>query len=241
VIGQTPGRTRDGILVTRPASAAAATGRSLTGLGWRPVFAPMLRVVPTSGELPAPDAIQAVLITSANAIAFLPDGFHGTPLLAVGDATAERARHAGFLHVESAGADAAALAELVAARRDPAGLPLLLAGAAGQGDALAGRLTASGFRLLRHAVYDAQPVSDLPDAARLDLEGNRIAACMFFSPATARAFLAAFVRACPMEIVLTVEALAISEEAAAPIAPLPWRRIRVARRPNHDELLALLP
>jgi len=220
---------------------AEPTSRRLIARGWRPVLAPMLRIEAVAASLPPVGAVQAVLITSASAIAFVPAGFHATRLLAVGDATAERARRAGFTTVESAGADAAALAELAARSCDMAGAPLLLAGAARQGDALAARLSAAGFRVLHHAVYDAQPVLHLPHSAQVELTEGRVAAALFFSPATARTFVAAFLRACTPENVLNVDALAISGETAAALAPLPWRRIRVATRPNQDELLALLP
>jgi hypothetical protein len=40
--------------------------------------------------------------------------------------------------------------------------------------------------------------------------------------------------------VAAVDALAISRRTETALAPLPWRRIRVASRPNQDELLALL-
>ncbi len=210
-------------------------------MGWRPVIAPMLRVIPAAADLPDPAGVQALLITSGNAIPHIAGSFRGVRLLAVGDSTAERARRAGFTTVISAGADAAALAVLARSSCNPEAGPLLLAGAAGEGEPLATALRQAGFDVLRHAVYEAQPVADLPPDAIADLGGNRIAAGMFYSPATARAFLAAFMRACPVEMVFTVEALAISEEAASALAPLPWRRIRVARRPTQDELLALLP
>ncbi len=231
----------DGILVTRPEDAADQTARRLIALGWRPVVAPMLLVVPLPADLPDPGAVQALLVTSANALPFLPSGLHDTLLLAVGDATAAAARAAGFSRIASAGADAAALATLAAQACSPTGAPLLLAGAARQGAALAARLAREGFAVRHHAVYDAVPVTDLPQTARMELNAGRLAASMFFSPATARAFVAAFMRACRPDIVFNVEALAISDEAAAALAPLPWRRIRVARRPNQDELLALLP
>jgi uroporphyrinogen-III synthase len=229
------------VLVTRPEASAAQTARRLAALGWRPVAAPMLHVVPVDADLPPPADVQAVLITSAVAIGFLPACFHATKLLAVGDATAGRAQAAGFATVASAGADAAALAALAERSCDPAGAPLLLASAEGQGAALAEALRRAGFRILHRAVYAARPVLDLPEPVRHDLLQGAIDAAVFFSPATSRAFVAAFLRACPPRIVFNVVALAISSEAAAPLALLPWRRIRVAKRPNQDELLALLP
>ena len=226
--------------MTRPEGAAGDTARRLSALGWRPVLAPMLRVVPVAACFPDPASIQALLVTSATTLAFLPASLRQVLLLAVGDATAARARAAGFARVESAGADAAALAALAVERTDPAGA-LLLAGAAGQAAALAARLEAEGRRVLHRAVYDLEPVAELPEAARLALANGEVAAGLFFSPATARTFVTALFHTSAPEKLVDVVALAISNEAAAPLAPLPWRRIRVATRPNQEELLALLP
>jgi uroporphyrinogen-III synthase len=234
-------RDPDGVLVTRPAEAGAQTGALLRAAGWRPVMAPMLDIAPLPAALPEADAVQAVLITSAHAAPMLPARLHATKLLAVGDATAAQARAAGFAHVMSADGDAAALAALAAEQCDRRGLPLLLAGAAGQGGPLIDLLSAGGFRVLHHSVYTARPVRELSDVVRQELYNRRISAALFYSPATARSFVAAFLQACHGDIVLNVDALAISAAAAAALAPLPWRRIRVARRPNQDELLALLP
>ncbi len=231
----------DGVLVTRPAEAGAQTAQLLRAAGWRPVMAPMLDIVAVAAVLPEAAAVQAVLITSAHAVPRLPARFHATKLLAVGDATAARASRAGFTSVLSADADAAALAAMVAGQCEPGGLPLLLAGAAGQGGPLIERLSAAGFRVLHHAVYEARPVRELSDAVREELYNRRIAAGLFYSPATARSFVAAFMQACPGDIVFNVDAFAISAAVAAALDPLPWRRIRVATRPNQDELLALLP
>ncbi len=179
-------------------------------------------------------------MTSGNALPGLPAQLHGVRLLAVGDATAERARAAGFRDVGSAGGDAAALDELVARSCAERGAPLLLACGAGQGMALQTRLRGRGFRVLRRVTYAAHPMRHLPEPARAALRQGDVAAALFFSPASASAFAAALRRAGQVEALRAVVAAAISQAAAGPLAPLPWRDIRVASRPNQDELLACL-
>ena len=93
-------------------------------------------------EIPPQSAVQAVLLTSANAV--IP-GLPDARVLAVGDATAARARAAGFTDVQSAGRDAAALAVLVEQTCRPAAGPLLLASGEGQGMALATQLRGGGL------------------------------------------------------------------------------------------------
>ena len=168
----------------------------------------------------------------------LPAAWHGRPLLAVGDATAARARAAGIRLVESADADADALVELVIARCRPAEGPLLLASGAGQGMPLARALRAAGFTLHRRVAYAARPAESLPPAVAQALAAGAIGAALFFSPATARRCVTLLRRA--RLPICGVEALAISPAAALPLALLPWRRIRVASHPNQDALLALL-
>jgi uroporphyrinogen-III synthase len=229
------GRT---VLVTRPEPGAAETAARLLAMGFTPVSAPMLTIRPRA-PLPArPVAPQAILVTSANAIPALPAAWRARPLLAVGDATAARAVAAGFTRVESAGADAAALAALVIARCRPHGGALLLASGMGQGLTLAASLRAAGFTVQRRIAYAARPAESLPAPAAAALAAGRVGTILFFSPATARGFVVLLQRAgLP---ICGVEALAISQAAAIPLALLPWRGIRVASHPNQDALLALL-
>jgi uroporphyrinogen-III synthase len=223
------------VLVTRAAEQAAATARRLAGMGFVPVLAPSLVV--RSRRLAALPGVQAVLVTSGNAIPALPARLRKLRLLAVGDATAERAREAGFLSTESAGRDAASLAKLAARRLDPAFGPLLLASGEGQGMALAAELRQAGFRVLRRVAYTAAPARALPPAARAALAAGKIGHALFFSPASARATVR-LLRGMPTT---RIKALAISPATAAALSPLKWAGIRVASSPDQEALLALLP
>jgi uroporphyrinogen-III synthase len=225
----------DHVLVTRAAEQAASTAGRLAAMGFAPVLAPSLVVRPR--RLAAPQRVQAVLVTSGNAIPALPARLCRLKLLAVGDATAERAREAGFLSVESAGRDASALAKLASRRLDPARGPLLLAAGLGQGMALAAELRQAGFRVLRRVAYAAEPARALPPAARRALAAGDIGHALFFSPASARA-AQHLLRGLPTA---GITALAISAATAAALAPLKWAGIRVASSPDQEALLALLP
>jgi uroporphyrinogen-III synthase len=235
-----PEPSAGGVLITRPSGSASETARRVAAMGLRPIQAPMLEIAPLRARLPQPGRLQAVLITSANALPALPGAYHALPLLAVGDTTAARARAAGFRDVQSAAGDVHALVALVLARCDPAGAPLLLAAGRDRGANPTPALQARGFAVIRRSVYAAAPVSALPEQARAALESGAVRAALFFSPATARAFVRLLRAALPPECVSRVEALAISRATETALAPLPWRRIRVASRPNQNELLALL-
>lgn len=223
------------VLVTRPAEQAAATARRLEATGFAPVLAPALVI--HAQRLAAIPPVQAVLVTSANAIPALPARLRRLPLLAVGDATAECARAAGFADVASAGRDAAALAALAAKRLDPGAGPVLLAAGVSQGTALAVALRGAGFRVLRRIAYAARPARGLPAPARRALARGTVRHALFFSPASARAAVR-LLRGLPTA---AVTALAISPATAAALSPLKWAGIRVASSPDQEALLALLP
>lgn len=231
---------RDGVLITRAEAAGEATAGLVRAMGLRPVLAPLSAIVPVAAAFPPAGLVQAVLVTSGNAIAGLPLSYRRVPLLAVGDATARLAVAAGFGDVRSASGDACALARLTRADCAPGGPALVLATGEGQGGVLASTLRAEGFRVLRRVAYAAQPCAALPEAARMALANGALRAALFFSAVGAEVFVRLFRAGLPAEAVSGVEALAISRSTEAALAHLPWRRIRVASHPNLDELLALL-
>jgi uroporphyrinogen-III synthase len=195
----------------------------------------MLRIVRRSPHLPS--AVQAILVTSGNALAALPVG--SVPLLAVGEATAARARGMGFSNVFSAGRDALALADLAARLVDPKVGPLLLASGAGQGAKLAADLRERGFRVIRRVCYAALPMSRFPLEAAECLASGELHAVLFLSAETA----AVFVRLLPPEFqhaLASVAALAIGKPAADLLEQLPWLRVCRAENPTLDDVLALI-
>jgi len=184
-----------------------------------------------------PRLVQAVLVTSGNALHGLPPS--AVPLLAVGDATAERARAAEFASVHSAAGDGSALVALATRLLRPDAGPLLLACGRGQGQALATSLRAQAFTVIRRVTYAAAPVAAFPAAAADALRADAVHAALFLSAETA----AAFVRLLPPALAVTLEnvlALAIGKAAADALKPLLWRQIRLAHSPTLDDVLALL-
>jgi uroporphyrinogen-III synthase len=228
------------VLVTRPEPGSGETAERLSAMGLLPVTAPLQRIEKLPARLPPPGRLAALLLTSRHAIAPIPPDWRTLPTFVVGDATAERTRHAGFLTVESAAGDAADLAGMVAERLTPAGKPLLLATGQGHGGPLCGRLRRVGFRVIRRVVYRTRAVEALPDAAAAELAGAGRVSALFFSAQAARLFVR-LVRAAGLEgAIRTRDALAISPAVGVALRGLPWGAIRVADRPNQDALLALL-
>ena len=181
-----------------------------------------------------------MLIASGNALTGLPAEYRRLTLLAVGSASAARARAAGFTDVVSADGDAATLAVLASERCESAGLALLLAAGRGQSLALLAALRARHFRVIRRAVYAATPVRALPDQAVAALRAEDLRAALFFSAETARQFVRLLIRSGLREAVRGIDACAIGQPAAAAIETLPWRRVLRAAEPTQDAMLALL-
>ncbi len=228
------------VLVTRPEPGASETARRLAELDHVSVIAPMLGIEALPSRLPPPQALGALVVTSRNGLACLGPAYRHLPLWAVGNATAARARDAGFADVRSADGDAVALAALIAGGMRPSGGTLLLTTARGQGEALCHALRGLGFRVARRATYRARPARELPADAATALRQGRIGAALFFSAETARRFVHLAQAATLGDAMAGCEALAISQAVAVALQPLPWRRIRVAAKPNQDALLALL-
>lgn len=233
-----------GVLVTRPEPGLTETIRAVEAAGFTAIRSPLLTLRPLRPPLaPAIAAlIQAVLLTSGQAadpLAALCPALLGYRVLAVGDATAQRARDAGFGSVESASGDAPALASLAIRLLRPQDGPLLLACGQGQGITLARVLTGAGFEVIRHCVYVAEPVDALPPAAIEAVRAQSLRAALFFSAETAIVFARVLPSALLPDLGGT-RALAISPAAAAPLRNLGWQCVETAATPTAASILSLL-
>ncbi|MGG5811712.1 uroporphyrinogen-III synthase [Falsiroseomonas sp. CW058] len=228
------------VLVTRPEPGGAETAARLARLGLRAVLAPALVLTPRPFRLAR---AQAVVLASRAGARALPAPVPGLPVLAVGEATAEAARERGWA-ATPAGGTAADIVAHAARHLDPAAGPLLLAVGRGYSLELAAALRARGFRVVRRIAYVASPATALPEEAVRALRAGEVRTILFHSPRSARCAITLFRAAGLAATAAGAEALAISprvaEAAAAAIAPLAWRAMRVAGRPDEAALLALL-
>lgn len=201
------------------------------------MVAPLFEI--RSLDVVLPSDADAVLVTSGNAVKALPGWARTRPIFAVGAATAQRVRDAGFGQVRSADGDAATLASLVC-RELPAGRRLLLLVGKGQGEPLAALLREHAALVIRCPVYEAVPAPHLPEVAHQALLGRTIGAALLFSAEAARCMVRLVQEAGLEQTVDVAEACAIGPAAAVALGSLPWRRIRTAAHPTQDEMLALL-
>lgn len=182
-------------------------------------------------------AAQAVLLTSASAVPALGSARRDLPVLAVGDATAQAARQAGFTAVESAAGDVAALAALARRRSDPGAGALLYARGADVAGDLVGQL--SGYSVDQAIVYRASPAAQLPANARAALAQGASDFVALFSPRSAAAFVSLVREAGLAQNCRKLALLALSP-AVAQAADLPWAGRHIAAHPSQQGLLAAL-
>ncbi len=215
------------VAITRAAPEAERTAARVRACGAEPVLAPLITIVPCGYDTSSAGA-QALIFTSSNGVRAFPDvrGARDKLVLAVGDATAEAARAAGFTDVRSAAGDVAALAALAKAALDPARGKLIHIGGDHLAGDLSGQLAAVGFKVERRVAYAAVAASVLPAAfaAPLDI-------VLFHSARAAEAFLAL---GAPRAASLTAGCLSPAVAAAAGSG---WRRLIVAPTPREPALL----
>ena len=237
------------VLVTRPEPDNGATAATLRARGFEVLLAPMLRFEALAFQDDADAHYDAVIVTSANALRGFerhPSGQRllELPLFAVGEHTANAARHAGFGHVIAADGDVAALRDAVLAsvkakHLKKAGTLLYLAGADLARD-LAGDLGQRGFTVVTHTIYRMIPVAELPSAAREGFAANQVAAVLHYSRRSARAFLQA-ARTAGVEIsALAIPQCCISEAVASVVRDAGATQVQTASRPDENALLEAL-
>ena len=230
------------VLVTRPREDAERLAEPLRALGASVVNEPLLMIVPVAGPSLNLADVQAVLVTSANGARALAKAGErrDIPVFAVGDQSGRVARDLGFKRVESAGGDVNTLARLVSAGLDPAAGPLLHAAGSVQAGDLAGQLRPLGFEVRVVPLYDARPTAALSASVRQALAEGGFDAGFFYSPRTARTFVA-HVRKANLSLPLTgMMGYALSQAVADALEPvLPPDRLRVADQPTQDAMLAI--
>jgi uroporphyrinogen-III synthase len=207
---------RQKIWITRTQPGADATAERVRALGHEALVAPLLTVRPVEDAEIELRGVAALAFTSANGVrAFVErSGERRLKVFAVGAATAQAARAAGFGTVLSADGDVEALAEGIAARRNELRGVVLHPGAREPAGDLAGELEKHGVPARRLVLYETGPVK-LGEAEAKTLV--RADAALLHSPRAARA-LASVLKAHPAP---KMRALGLSQAVIRPLARTP--------------------
>lgn len=232
-----------GVLITRPRDAAAKLGAELATQGFIPVLDPLLDIVELPGAEIELDGVQALIFTSARAVRAAAKRMSARHIraYAVGGATAQALRQAGFARIHDADGDWQDLVALIARDARPRGGRLLhLAGEDTAGD-LAGALRSLGFEVMRQILYKAVAASHLAPLTVAALRERQLSYVLLYSARTARTLVKLVEQAGLAESCRPVTALCLSAAVAAAASDLPWLAARVANAQNAGALLALLP
>lgn len=233
------------LLLTRPEADAEATRQRLEAAGHTVTLEPMLTIEPIATGGLELTGVQALVVTSRNALrmlARLPELAEARrlPLLTVGPGTAAEARALGFERIEAGAAGARELAVLVTARFEPgAGALLHLAGETLAFD-LAAALTAAGYEMRTAALYRAVTRTSLAPATAHLLRQGAIDGVLLMSPRTATIYQSLIRKGDLLSAAGNVVHLCLSQAVAAALTPLGSVQCAVAAAPNLEEMLALI-
>ncbi|HEY9235827.1 MAG TPA: uroporphyrinogen-III synthase [Phenylobacterium sp.] len=204
------------IWITRAQPGADATAARVRERGHEPFVAPLLEVRSLADAEVDLAGVKALAFTSANGVrAFAGlSAVRDLQVFAVGAATAQAAKVAGFRRILSTDGDVAALAEGIAARRGEIGGLVLHPGAAELAGDLAGALARADVEVRAQALYETVPVALSAEqmAALSDVD-----VALVHSPKGGKA-LAAVLEAQPQP---HLRLLAMSQAALAPLLGTP--------------------
>ena len=185
--------------------------------------------------------VQALVLTSANAVPALAGSDPGRPVFVVGEATAWAARAAGCGDVRAAAGDATRLARLIIGQCRPEGGPLLHLAGTEVRPGLADALAAVGFELRRlGGLPGASPPAACRQPAVEAIRREAIDAVLLFSPRSAAIFVELIARHGLTGCLGRTEAICLSAAVAAPCGRLSWARLRIAAQPKIEMILRQL-
>ena len=218
------------IWVTRALPQATATAARLVAIGHEAVVAPVIETRPARFGLEDLAEAGALAVTSQAGVAALAElapKFCGLPVFAVGDATAEAARGAGFEQVYSASGRVDDLVALILAH--PGLGTVIHASALLPAGDLVGDLVRAGQPARRLVVYETVPtaIAAMPEA---------IEAIMIHSAQAAKAVAAMIL---PHQTA-TLRLYGLSTDAVLPLAAFNFAKIAVARFANEESILSLV-
>jgi uroporphyrinogen-III synthase len=231
------------LLITRPQEDAIAIAKILRTLGHAPIIAPLMTVQLREGPVLTLEGVQGVLATSANGVRAFSQRTprRDLPVYAVGPQTAESARSAGFKKVLSAEGDSNALVEFVGQSADPSKGMLLHAAGSETAGRVRQALQAKGFTVETDVLYDAVPVTALPQNALEVLKDGTLQGVLLFSPRSAKTFATLVTEAKVAPACEKLDAYCISAATAAALTPLTFARVAVAGVPNQNAMIGLIP
>lgn len=229
------------VLITRPAEDAAETAAAVAALGYRVLCTPALEIHDTDEPLPDPALYQGVIFSSANGVRafsrrYPPAGYFSIPVFAVGEHTADVARKAGFVQVQSGQGTMKDLTASMKAQITPGARLLHLRGQdmrENPADYLSTPI--DGITL-----YRADPVTRLEPEALAALREGAVQAVLFYSARSAASFVSALKNDWPEADLRATRALCLADSVIESLNRFNWAAIHVSLTPDQVGMLRLL-
>jgi uroporphyrinogen-III synthase len=239
------------VLVTRPENRSGGTAAKLEALGHEavpmPLFEPVHDRAAAEAALALPHA--GIAVTSAEAIRAIEalgatlDPHLGTRLFAVGKATAQAAREAGFTDIAASTGGGAELGRLVADHYAAHAAPLLpvlyLAGEKRMGR-FEKILTENGLACVVAETYRMEPVAYSLEEQQALLVDRKADAVMLYSREAADAFFDLVVFRDSRDAIARTLFLCLSRNIAEAVPEELQTSVVVSENPDEDELIDLL-
>ena len=228
------------LLLTRPREQAEALAIKLRARDIDVWIEPMLSIIPHTNVKLETDDYQALLVTSSNGADSLAEATtrRDLKLYAVGDVTAATLSHHDFADVWSADGNADDLAAMVEKDVDPSEGSLLHVGGVNLAGDLISRLRSKGYKTDHIALYQTVADSALTREVRSAMANREIDGVLFFSPETARIFVALVVGALCEKALADMTAFCLSEAAAKAANRISWGHLVISDRPAAASLIA---
>jgi len=230
------------VLITRAMGDEAELTEALHARDFSVIHEPLtqiflLHTARTALERALFDEPDAIIATSRHGVMAMTalTQLRDSPLICVGEATAQVAENAGFTRVYDAGGDVYRLSDYLAAAYDPGSRFVYVSAQQVRVD-LASLL--DDMQVDRIVVYEAAAVTELSDTLPQQLKRGQIDAVTFFSQRTAAIFANLLSAAGLEESAQSLHAFVLSDAVAEPIMPLRWRGIHVASEPTLASLVA---
>lgn len=210
------------VWLTRTRPAADESAQVWREAGFAPLVAPLLEVQPVTHDALAKDAI--LIFTSKNAVEHAACG--GQRAICVGDATAEKARAAGYADVVSVDGTSADVTNWVKENLPKTQAICHVSGWHVRGNIIED-LNAAGYSAQRVIVYRSAPSPVWPE--------QPFSSAVFYSPLAANTFTELAIDLCKDLTDLT--AICISQATADELSGLALKSIVIANHPREDELI----
>ncbi|MEB3702973.1 Uroporphyrinogen-III synthase [Candidatus Bealeia paramacronuclearis] len=232
-------------LLTRPQEDSERLVPFLEMKGYTPIIEPLLHPVYLKDFILTPPELQAIIVTSKHALKSLEASqklalFEKTPLICVGEKTAELAKNLGIETVLGKCENGDQLLSWIQKNVIPElGSLLYLHGDVVRQD-LKSAISPQGYRVQAQKIYEMKESQALSPKV-LDLFHRKVfQGIAFFSPRTAKIFVKISNKFNLYEKFSTVHAFCLSQSIANEIKSMPWQGVEITNSATEKSLMELL-